>query len=83
MLAEFGADLRADLADAVKELKTELRSIGERTDHLEGKMSEMVTAHNSIEDTTHALEEEVAGLKSKLVDQQAQQFVLSGHTRGH
>lgn len=64
----FREDLQADFRHMMTEFKTDIQTLVTRTEHIETKMAEYATSHNSLIDSHYALEEEVHKLANKVLD---------------
>ncbi|XP_056408393.1 uncharacterized protein LOC130310699 [Hyla sarda] len=68
LLAELKSSLQGDLQNAVSTIQHEISSLGNRTSHIENKMTELTSSHKTVVDLANNLEDEVAALKLKIAD---------------
>lgn len=55
-------------ADMMRKFNTELTAVGDRVDHIEGKMGDYATTINYLIDAQEASDEEQTSIKAKLAD---------------
>lgn len=64
----FREDLQVDFRRMMQDFKTDIQTLVTRTEHIESKMAEFATSHNTLIDSHNALEEEVHRLSNKVLD---------------
>ncbi|KAG8579381.1 hypothetical protein GDO81_010854 [Engystomops pustulosus] len=68
MLAELQLNITKELQQSLHAVRAEISSLGERTSHIENKMTEITTAHNDMADVTISMEEQLQSMQAKLAD---------------
>ncbi|XP_063816354.1 uncharacterized protein LOC135055814 [Pseudophryne corroboree] len=68
LLASFKSDITSELRSNIQALRADISEIGDRTDHIEHKMEELVTSHNDLISAHDALLDEVAIIRDKTTD---------------
>ncbi|CAH2219770.1 Hypothetical predicted protein, partial [Pelobates cultripes] len=68
MLQDLRSTIRKDFLQIDRELRKEISTLGERTNHLENKTDELCAAHNEVVDKLQKLSEDNTTLQLKLAD---------------
>lgn len=68
LLSQFKSEVAADFRAMLQSCQKSVDELGERTDHLETKMGEVVGSHNDLINSHDALQAEVLALRDKVSD---------------
>uniref|UniRef100_A0A8C5QIC2 Transposase element L1Md-A101/L1Md-A102/L1Md-A2 n=1 Tax=Leptobrachium leishanense TaxID=445787 RepID=A0A8C5QIC2_9ANUR len=68
LFKDFSETLTTRLDTVAADIRKDIQDIGERTSHLEGKMSEMATAHNDMAGVVETLEAKLQQCLNKVAD---------------
>lgn len=68
LLSQFKSEVSADIRVMLQSCQKSIDELGERTDHLETKMGEVVGSHNDLITSHEALQAEVSALRDKVSD---------------
>uniref|UniRef100_A0A8C5R7Q4 Uncharacterized protein n=1 Tax=Leptobrachium leishanense TaxID=445787 RepID=A0A8C5R7Q4_9ANUR len=68
LFKEFSSSLSARLDTVSADIRKDIQEIGDRTSHLENKMSEMADAHNAMAAAVESLESKLLQCTNKLAD---------------
>lgn len=68
LLSQFKTEVAADFRAMLQSCQNSVDELGERTDHLETKMGEIVGSHNDLITSHESLQTEVSALRDKISD---------------
>lgn len=68
MMLALRSSIHSSFTATINKQMEALEEVGDRVNHVENKMGEFSTAHNSLVDSHNQLEDEVESLKAKLAD---------------